>query len=124
MVDVASVAGRFGRLLHAAGLPVSADTSARLAAALALVPPATVRELYWLARVTMVSDHSQLAIFDQVFADAFGAAYDPAAWRGQSPPATQPAELSPARPSGEPGSTPPVRPPTRSWVGARRRSGS
>jgi uncharacterized protein with von Willebrand factor type A (vWA) domain len=96
LVDLASVAGRFGRLLHAAGLPVNPDTDSRLAAALALALPTTIRDLYWLARVTMVSDHGQLATFDQVFAHVFGGASDPADWRGQLPPAARPAVSSPA----------------------------
>jgi uncharacterized protein with von Willebrand factor type A (vWA) domain len=101
-VDLASVAGRFGRFLHGAGLPVSPDTSSRLAAALALAPPATVRDLYWLARVTMVNEHGQLATFDRVFAHVFGGASDPADWRGQSPPAAQAAASSPAATGGAP----------------------
>jgi uncharacterized protein with von Willebrand factor type A (vWA) domain len=96
VVDLASVAGRFGRLLHAAGLPVSPDTSSRLAAALALAPPATVRDLYWLARVTMLSDHGQLPTFDRVFAHVFGGAEDPADWRGQTPQTARPAVANPA----------------------------
>ena len=99
MVDVAAVAGRFGRLLHDAGLPVSPDTSGRLAAALVLAPPATVNELYWLARVTLVSEHSHLAVFDRVFTAVFGGDGDPAEWRGQDPPAAattgQPARTGP-----------------------------
>jgi uncharacterized protein with von Willebrand factor type A (vWA) domain len=85
VVDVAAVAGQFGQRLHDAGLPVSPDASGRWAAALVLAPPATVTELYWLARVTLVSEHAHLAIFDRTFGEVFGGSEggDPADWRGQ-----------------------------------------
>jgi uncharacterized protein with von Willebrand factor type A (vWA) domain len=97
VVDVAAVTGRFGRLLHDAGLPVGPDVSGRLAAALTLAPPATVAELYWLARVTLISERGHLAVFDRIFAEVFGGGADPAAWRGQEPPA--PAAAPAVRPA-------------------------
>jgi uncharacterized protein with von Willebrand factor type A (vWA) domain len=89
--------------LHHAGLPVSPDTSGRWARALVLAPPATVSELYWLARVTLVSDHAQLNVFDRVFAEVFGGGEgrDPAGWRGQHPdsaPARGSSTIQPDRP--------------------------
>jgi uncharacterized protein with von Willebrand factor type A (vWA) domain len=109
VVDVAAVAGRFGRLLHEAGLPVSPDTSGRLAAAVVLAPPATASELYWLARVTLVSEHSHLAVFDRVFTAVFGGGRDPAEWRGQDPPAAGTAG-QPARSDHRPVAPPPAAP--------------
>jgi uncharacterized protein with von Willebrand factor type A (vWA) domain len=113
VVDVAAVAARFGRLLHDAGLPVSPDTSARLATALGLAPPATVAELYWLARVTLVSEHAHLVTFDRVFAGVFGGAHDPADWRGQQPAVTPPAGEPRPSPTG-----PAATRPDPSWAAA------
>ena len=39
--------------------------------ALAVVPPARVRDLYWSARITLVSRQEDLALFDRVFDAAF-----------------------------------------------------
>ena len=75
-LDLPALAGRFGRRLHDAGLPVEPERAARLAAALALAGRAgTVsrRRLYWIARAVFVSDPSQVRIFDHVFAEVFGA---------------------------------------------------
>jgi uncharacterized protein with von Willebrand factor type A (vWA) domain len=102
VVDVASVAGRLGQRLHDAGLPVGPDISGRLAAALLLTPPATVTELYWLARVTLVAEHRHLATFDGVFDEIFRGTGDPAGWRGQDradPPVPAPV-ADPDRPTG------------------------
>lgn len=70
-VDLAEVVGRFGYLLHAAGVPVTPGRSGRFAAALHLDPPRTLEETYWRARVTLVSEHAELAVFDRVFDDVF-----------------------------------------------------
>jgi uncharacterized protein with von Willebrand factor type A (vWA) domain len=113
VADVASVAGRFGRRLHDAGLPVSPDTSARFAAAIGLAPPATSRDLYWLARVTLVSEHAQLATFDRVFDEVFGAAGDPADWRGQARTASS---RSAAETAGQPGPSRDGMPPETGWI--------
>jgi uncharacterized protein len=93
-VDLAEVAGRLGHLLHAAGVPVTPERSGRFAAALALAFPTTTSALYWAARVTLVSDQTQLATFDRVFAQVVGGGVDPAAARGD--PANPP--TSPLRP--------------------------
>lgn len=70
-VDLAEVAGRFGYLLHAAGVPVSPGRSGRFAAALHLDPPRTIEQAYWRARVTLVGEHAELPVFDRVFAEVF-----------------------------------------------------
>ena len=71
VTDLAEVVGRFGFLLHAAGVPVTPSASGRFAEAIAAAHPTRTDELYWLARVTLVSDRAQLdafeATFDQVF---------------------------------------------------------
>ncbi len=71
--DLAAVAAAFGDRLHHAGVPATAETGARFAAAISLTGPTTVRELYWLARVTLVTSHGQLTTFDETFEQVFGA---------------------------------------------------
>ena len=71
-LDLPALAGAFGRRLHAAGVPVTAERSANFAAALALVRPIARRRLYWTARAIFVSDPAQVPAFDSVFAAVFG----------------------------------------------------
>jgi uncharacterized protein len=74
-LDLAPLVGAFGRRLHDAGVPVSAERAARFAAALTLVGRAGLssrRRLYWTARAVFVSDPAQVTIFDRVFAEVFG----------------------------------------------------
>lgn len=89
-VPVAEVAARIGHLLHAAGIPVTPERSGRFAQALLTALPATEAELYWVARVTLLSGHDQVAVFERVFAQLVGGRLDPAEFRGDqrtSPPA-------------------------------------
>lgn len=97
--DLADLTGRFGRLLHAAGVAVTPERSGRLAAGLTLASPTTVPDLYWLARVTLVADFSQIEIFDRVFAQVFRGVVDPADFRGDQadPPPPGPIETNPTR---------------------------
>ncbi len=94
--DLAEVAGRLGYLLHAAGAPVTAERGGRLAATMALSPPVSTVELYWAARVTLVSSHDQIEVFDRVFAQVFGGMVDPAEWRGDQPDGPHLARSQPA----------------------------
>lgn len=82
MVDIATVAATFGDRLHAAGIPVTPERSSRFAAAITLTTPATYDDLYWAARVTLVSGADQLEQFDRVFAGIFGELADRAEARG------------------------------------------
>jgi uncharacterized protein with von Willebrand factor type A (vWA) domain len=91
-LDLPAVAGAFGRRLHEAGLPVTAERSARFAVALALVKPIARRRLYWTARAVFVSDHSQVNMFNAVFASVFGSQFLPEA---QAPPGSQTVATSP-----------------------------
>jgi uncharacterized protein len=71
LTDLAEVAAGLGHRLHAAGLPVTPAQEGRFAAAVGVVAPTTTTELYWTARVTLVSDHAGAAVFDRVFDDVF-----------------------------------------------------
>ncbi len=62
----------FGRRLHAAGVPVTPERSARFADALSLTEPVSRTRLYWTARAVLVSDQAQVRAFDDVFFSVFG----------------------------------------------------
>jgi uncharacterized protein with von Willebrand factor type A (vWA) domain len=83
MVDTAAFATRLGRKLHAAGLAVTPERSARFARALELHPPVDREALYWDARLSFVASHADLATFDGVFSAVFDGRLDPAENRGQ-----------------------------------------
>jgi uncharacterized protein with von Willebrand factor type A (vWA) domain len=106
--DLAALAVSFGRLLHAAGVPVTPDRSGRFASAVVLAEPASVTDLYWCARVTMLSRRADIDVFDRVFAQVFGGVVDVADHRGDpsSPPAHTRSEPTPPRPT-EPRGAPP-----------------
>ena len=82
MVDLAAVAATFGDRLHSAGIPVTPERSGRFAAAMDLTTPATYDDVYWAARITLVSGHDQLEQFDRVFDRVFGELADRAEIRG------------------------------------------
>jgi len=75
-LDLAALAGAFGRRLHDAGVPVTAERAARFAQALVLVRPISRRRLYWTARAALVSGRAQVPAFDAVFAAVFGSRTD------------------------------------------------
>lgn len=77
-LDLPALASAFGRRLHGAGVPVTAERSVRFADALGLVRPVARRRLYWTARAVFVSDNSQTNTFDSVFAAVFGPPEEPA----------------------------------------------
>jgi uncharacterized protein len=86
MVDIATVAATFGDRLHSAGIPVTPERSGRFAAAINLTTPATYDDIYWAARITLVSGHDQIEQFDRVFGHIFGELADPADTRGDPNP--------------------------------------
>ena len=71
-LDLPAVAATFGRRLHDAGVPVTAERAAWFARALAAVEPVSRRRLYWTARGVFVTDSTQARAFDAVFASVFG----------------------------------------------------
>jgi uncharacterized protein len=72
LLDLPPLVGAFGRRLHDAGLPVTADRAAQFARALTLTEPVARRRLYFIARAVILTDPSQRAVFDRVFAEVFG----------------------------------------------------
>src|SRR5512135_1324506 len=61
-----------GIALHTAGLPVGPDRCERLARAVTVMGATSLAELRACALATMVSDPSQMPVFDRVFAALFG----------------------------------------------------
>ncbi|MBB4662084.1 vWA domain-containing protein [Conexibacter arvalis] len=81
-IDLPAFAAAFGRAVHAAGIPVAPERSARFARALALAPPARRDRLYWTARAVFVSSREQVDAFDRVFGRVVDGLADPAEGRG------------------------------------------
>ena len=106
-VDLAAVVGAFGQLLHVAGVPVSPERSGRWAAAITLVRPATLDDLYWSGRVTLLTGRDDIEVYDRVFAQVFGGLADVAEGRGQGP-SIAAAPARPASPSRGPAGRPPT----------------
>jgi uncharacterized protein with von Willebrand factor type A (vWA) domain len=94
-LDLPAAASAFARRLHDAGVPVTTDRAAWFAEALTAVEPVSRRRLYWTARGVFVTGTGQVAVFDAVFREVFGAvrAPDDAAEAPTDPDA--PAELPP-----------------------------
>jgi uncharacterized protein with von Willebrand factor type A (vWA) domain len=107
-LDLPAVASAFGRRLHDAGVPVSAERAAWFAQALTVVEPISRRRLYWTARAALVSDRAQVRAFDEVFFSVFGGALVEAP-AGPVPavPETEPAPASERRRGAEGLDSPP-----------------
>lgn len=70
--DLAVLVARLGAACRAAGLPVGPDRSARFAAALVELTPATATRWRDCARATLVADPAHLAVLDRVLAEVCG----------------------------------------------------
>ena len=93
--DLAALHARFCGLLRLAGLLIGPSEMARFATAVSDLNPATVRELRWIARITLTNTEQQRTVLDAVFDQVFLGRIDDAS-RGDS--------RAPLLPSGiEPG---------------------
>lgn len=105
LVEPAALAVGLATALRRAGVAVPPERSARLAAALRLVPPISREPLYWTARVALASGPADLPVFDAVFSALFDGMLDPAETRGDpnAPPAvgSEP-RVRPANPDARP----------------------
>lgn len=102
------MATAFGDLLHRAGMPMSADQLRRFIRATALSAPATIDDLYWVGRASLVVDRPHLDTFDRVFNQVFRGLYDWADARGAGdtpPPARERPARDRAKSHREPGNT-------------------
>ena len=92
--ELPQIAASFGHLLHAAGVPVTPERSARFAIAITLAEPQNLTQLYWLGRVNLITAHDQIDVYDRVFAQIFRGIIDMADFRGdsanQAPPTAAP----------------------------------
>ena len=70
-VDIASLGAALTQRLRDAGIEVGMSATGRLADALTRSTDRSMTTLYWVARITLVHDHRDLATFDAVFADVF-----------------------------------------------------
>lgn len=87
-VDRAAFAAALSEALRRAGVGQTPGITARFVAALAVATPRTRDELYWVARVALVTHADDLAAFERVFAatfDAGGSRADPHARRSPLP---------------------------------------
>jgi uncharacterized protein with von Willebrand factor type A (vWA) domain len=71
--DLGALSAAFVERLRDAGVAVTADGAERCSGALQAGSPPSRRSLYYLTRETLVTDAMQLATFNEVFADVFGA---------------------------------------------------
>jgi uncharacterized protein with von Willebrand factor type A (vWA) domain len=88
-VDRAGFAAAFVTRLRRAGVPVGLTAAESFVGGLGVCQPATRGELYWLARITLVRQPSDLERFDAVFDAVFsgtGTGLDPPARRQPLPP--------------------------------------
>ena len=69
--DLAELVAAFGDRLHAAGVPVTPERMSRFAEAILLVAPRYTTEAYWLGRVTLLTGHTQIPVYDRVFDEHF-----------------------------------------------------
>jgi len=94
----------FGELLHRAGVPITPERSGRFAQAILIVDPATTSELYWVARVSLITGREHLDTFDRVFGQVFGGLVDVADFRGD--PTSTPAHVRPEALASQTGARP------------------
>ncbi len=70
-VDRAVLVAAFARRLRQANLPAPLSAIERAGRAMDLAGPSTRQDLYWLFRLSFVSDRTQLPLFDRVFDSVF-----------------------------------------------------
>ena len=87
-VDRAAFATAFAVRLRQHGVPVGLTGIEDFARALVVTPPDSMSRVYWAARITLVRQRSELAVFDAVFEAVFSHAVfsiDPQARRALGP---------------------------------------
>ena len=87
VAELASIASAFCTKLRRAGLNISLDRSRSFVNAIALCEPASLDELYWISRVTLLTDRSQFDTFDVVFNAVFRGSFE---LNDERPPSTTP----------------------------------
>src|SRR5918998_6743056 len=72
-VDLPGLASAFSQRLHEAGVPVTPSQTEQYTRALKLTKPVSRRQLYCTTRAIFVTGFQQVAAFNRVFAEVFGA---------------------------------------------------
>ncbi len=72
-VDLPGLASAFSQRLHAAGVPVTPSQTEQYTRALKLTKPVSRRRLYCTTRAIFVTGFQQVAAFNRVFKEVFGA---------------------------------------------------
>jgi uncharacterized protein len=67
----------FGRALRAAGLRVGVGDAADFCAAVAVLDPSDLLDLYWAGRTALVTRRDDIAAYDEVFAEYFLGEHNP-----------------------------------------------
>ena len=70
-VDRALFAATYAHRLRQAGIDVAFTSVERCAASLEAVGPLTIDDAYWVLRLSFVTRHQELAVFDEVFEAVF-----------------------------------------------------
>jgi hypothetical protein len=70
-VDRAAFAAAFAQRLRRVGLDAPLSATERFTAGLSVAEPLDRGDLYWLARISFVTRHEQIPLFDSVFAAVF-----------------------------------------------------
>ena len=83
--DLAAICTAFGERLHAAGIPVTPERTARFATAVVVAEPADIGSLYWLGHVTLTTERDQHETYDRIFQQVFRGIVDIAEIRGKDP---------------------------------------
>jgi uncharacterized protein len=71
VADLAAIAASLGEVLHRSGIPATPERQARFASSVIDIAPGSLDELYWIGRVTLVSERGQIEIYDKVFDQVF-----------------------------------------------------
>jgi hypothetical protein len=71
VADLAAIAASLGEVLRRSGIPATPERQARFSASFLAIDPGSLDELYWIGRVTLLSDHGQVEIYDKVFDQVF-----------------------------------------------------
>ncbi len=74
--DLAAITAAFGHRLHEAGVPVTPERSAQFARSIAIADPMDLPTLYWLGRITLLTDRTQVDRYDEVFRLIFRGEFD------------------------------------------------
>ena len=96
VLDLPALTGAFCRRLREAGLPITPARAAELARALTLTRPVSRRRLYWTARAVLVSDPTQVRVFDALFREVFGTSARPSVDLEEAPTEVAPLDDRPA----------------------------